>query len=175
MHSPDDIQYALETTQTLHEPDRRIDTFGSTNLEFLLISELMDSVNQVRIRTGRIHAQQPQILRPESLAEFEYDGFSDEQSRAFSQWLGQFAGKAAFLKYGFQFRKSEVKEFLVNESMEIVRDRVVQEARDSGNPMAAVIQGVDDAWEICLLKFTLEIVQKSHGINLFDFKRRGML
>ena len=28
MHSPDDIHYALETTKVLHEPDRRIETFG---------------------------------------------------------------------------------------------------------------------------------------------------
>ena len=41
-HSPDDIQYALETTEVLHEPDRRIDTFGDTRFEFRMISELMD-------------------------------------------------------------------------------------------------------------------------------------
>ena len=41
MHSPDNIQYALETTRVLLEPDRRIDTFGDTRFEFLLLSELM--------------------------------------------------------------------------------------------------------------------------------------
>src|SRR6187402_3313764 len=42
MHSPDNIQYALETTRVLLEPDRRIDTFGDTRFEFQLLSELMD-------------------------------------------------------------------------------------------------------------------------------------
>jgi hypothetical protein len=37
--------------------------------------------------------------------------------------------------------------------------------------MRAVIQGVDDAWEVCLLKFTVEMIAKSRGINEFDFKR----
>ena len=50
MYSQDDIQYALEFTQILLEPDRRIDTFGSTSFEFHLISELMDSVNETRVR-----------------------------------------------------------------------------------------------------------------------------
>lgn len=50
MHTEYDIQYALENTQVLHEPDRRIDTFGSTQFEFQLVSELMDSVNATRIR-----------------------------------------------------------------------------------------------------------------------------
>jgi hypothetical protein len=41
--------------------------------------------------------------------------------------------------------------------------------------MQAIIQGVDDTWEISLLKFTVEMIAKSRGINLFDFKRRGLL
>ena len=39
----------------------------------------------------------------------------------------------------------------------------------------AVIAGVDDTWEISLLRFTVEMIQKSSGINIFDFKRRGLL
>ena len=42
-------------------------------------------------------------------------------------------------------------------------------------PMRAVIQGVDDTWEISLLKFTVEMIEKSKSINEFDFKRRGLL
>ena len=57
MYSADDIQYALETTEVLLEPDRRIDTFGTTVFEFYLISELMDSINEVRVRRGNIQAQ----------------------------------------------------------------------------------------------------------------------
>ena len=34
---------------------------------------------------------------------------------------------------------------------------------------------VDDTWEISLLKFTFEMIQKSHNINMFDFKRRGLI
>ena len=63
--SYDDISYAMESTRVLHEPDRRIDTFGSTNFEFSLVSELMDSVDVVRVREGRIEAERPRILKPE--------------------------------------------------------------------------------------------------------------
>ena len=64
MHSPDDMQYALETTRVLYEPDRRIDTFGSTRFEFELLSELMDWVGKVRIRTGEVEAHRPTLIRP---------------------------------------------------------------------------------------------------------------
>jgi len=174
MYSEDDIHYALETTEVLHEPDRRIDTFGSTSFEFHLISELMDEVGQIRVRTGKITAERPMIVKPEPQSDLEFEGFG-EQAEAFAEWLKSRMKNASALQYGFNFKKSDVTESLVHDTMENVRDRVVAEARFKNNPMTAVIQGVDDTWEICLLKFTMEMIQKSHRINLFDFKRRGLL
>ena len=176
MYSEDSIQYALETTQVLHEPDRRIDTFGTTSFQFHLISELMDDVQQVRVRSGQIHAQRPTILKPEPYSELEFEGFGEGAS-AFAQWMKERMGQAnaAFLQYGFSFKKSDVTESLVHDSLPIVTERVLAEVHASNNPLTAVVVGVDDTWEICLLKFTLEMIQKSHKINLFDFKRRGLL
>ena len=39
----------------------------------------------------------------------------------------------------------------------------------------AVIRGVDDTWEISLLKFNMDMIEQSQGINVFDFKRKGLL
>ncbi len=169
-----DISYALENTDVIHEPDRRIDTFGSTRFEFSLVSELMDSVGAVRVRDGSIEAEKPLILRPEGFNGFDFDGFGPE-AQAFGHWLREHRDKLAILKYGFHFKKSEISEHVVNEPMELVCGKLVEETRRSGNPTRAIIRGVDDAWEICLLKFTVEMIEKSHGINLFDFKRRGLL
>jgi hypothetical protein len=88
MYSEDDMHFAFESTQVLHEPDRRIDTFGSTNFEFRLVTELLDAVDRVRVREGRISAEKPQILRPESMADFEFEGFG-EQASVFADWLRQ--------------------------------------------------------------------------------------
>lgn len=174
MPSEFDISYALENTDVIHEPDRRIDTFGSTRFEFSLVSELMDSVGSVRVRDGIIEAEKPLILRPEGFSGFDFDGFGPE-AQAFGQWLHQHMDKLAILKYGFRFKKSEISEHIVNEPMEMVCGKLVDATRRSGNPTRAIIRGVDDAWEVCLLKFTVEMIEKSHGINLFDFKRRGLL
>lgn len=170
----DDFVYAIDSTRVLYEPDRRIDTFGTTNFEFHLISELMDSVNQVRIREGRIEAERPKILRPEGYEELNFEGFG-EHADAFQNWFQENASNIAFLKYGFNFIKSDVSETLVHDQVEAVCDRVVAEIHSTGNPMKAVIHGVDDTWEISLLKFTFDMVNKSQDINEFDFKRRGLL
>lgn len=169
-----DIQYALENTQVLHEPDRRIDTFGSTQFEFQIVTELMDTVGAVRVREGRIEAEKPLILRPELNSNFDFEGFGPE-AEAFGDFLKNNIHKLAILKYGFKFRKGEISEQIVHESMETVCGKLLGDIRSSGNPMRAVIQGVDDTWEICLLKFTVEMIEKSQNINLFDFKRRGLI
>ena len=82
MYSDDDIQYAMQMTGVVHEPARRIDTFGTTNFEFILLSELMDSVNQVKVRSGRICAERPMIVKPEAYVEMMFEGFG-EQAQAF--------------------------------------------------------------------------------------------
>lgn len=172
--SYDDINYAMEATRVLHEPDRRIDTFGSTNFEFCLISELMDSVNVVRVREGRIEAERPRILKPQGYETLNFEGFG-EQAEAFAQWFRHSGGDLTFLKYGFSFIKSNVVESMVHDPFEVVCDRIVNNVRDSGDPSKAVIQGVDDSWEISLLKFNMDMIEQSQGINVFDFKRRGLL
>ena len=178
MPTPDDIQYALETTRVLREPDHRIQTFGETSFEFQLLSEPMDRVGEVRIRSGRVEAQRPQILRPEPYREIELDGFHPEVRERMERMIEKFQSEGrdlAFLQYGFRFSRGEVREQMVHEPIEAVRERVMDEIRKSGNPALAVIEGVDDTWEISLLKFSFEMIMKSHQINAFDFRRKGLI
>lgn len=178
MYSPDDIQYALETTRVVREPYRRIDTFGSTRFQFQLLSELMDQAGRVRIRSGEVEAARPQIVRPEPYQEIELDGFGGDarvRLEALMERLRAQGVNLSMFRYGFRFWRGEVREELVTDSLEAVSARVVREAERQGNPLLAVIEGVDDTWEISILKFTLEMILKSRGINEFDFKRRGLL
>ncbi len=178
MHSPDDIHYALETTRVLREPDTRIHTFGETRFEFQLISELMDRVGEVRIRTGEVEAQRPRILRPESCRDIELDGFDPAAKGKLDRMIEKFRSEGrdlAFLQYGFQFRRGNVHEEIVHDTIDSVRGRVLDDIRRSGNPSRAIIEGVDDAWEVSILKFSFEMIMRSHEINAFDFKRRGMI
>jgi hypothetical protein len=169
-----DVQYALEQTRVLHEPDRRIDTFSSTEFEFEIVSELMDQVNAVRVRNGRIEAMKPLLFRPEGLSDFDFEGFG-AHAEAFGEWLKHNASNFAVLKYGFKFTRSEITEHIVHESLEQVTGKLLSNIKVSGNPSRAIIQAVDDTWEISLLKFTVDMIEKSQSINVFDFKRRGML
>ena len=178
MHSPDDVQYAMETTRILLEPDRRIDTFGDTRFNFLILSELMDSTDQVRIRYGKVEAVKPRIIKPDGYSDVELVGFGDKAQERFDRMLEKLreAGHdLAFLNYGFRFKTGDVQEELLHETMDSVRDRILEEARLEGNPSQAIIEGVDDTWEISVIKFTLEMIGHSLPINQFDLQRRGLL
>lgn len=171
---PDDIEFALENTKIILAPQRRIESFGNTVFHFHVISELMDSVNEVRVRDGKLHADRPSIVSPETYSKLLLDGFG-EKARQYADQLEQHLGRMALLKYGFMVRKSDVVESVVHDPVEAVIDRVRERVTTSAEPMSAIIHGVDEGWEICLLKFTMGIVQESMGGNMDDFRRRGLL
>jgi hypothetical protein len=178
MHSPDDVQYAMETTRVLLEPDRRIDTFGDTCFDFLLLSELMDRTGQIRIRSGGVEAMRPRLVKPDGLADIEFEGFGVEARERFERLVAHMRNQGhelAFLNYGFRFKRGDVREEVVHDPLEAVRERVLEDARRKGNPAQVIIEGVDDAWEVSIFKFTLEMIHHSMPINRFDFQRRGLL
>jgi hypothetical protein len=170
----DDFDYAIENTQVILAPERQIATFGSTSFNFYLISELMDRVDQVRIRNGKIHAERPQILTPEHYCRLLLEGFGDKAQRYVDQ-LREQARNVAVLRYGFQFRKTDVTEETIRDSVDAVINRTRHRVESSQEPLSAVIQGVDDAWEVCLLKFTIDMIERSSGGNLGDFRKRGLI
>jgi hypothetical protein len=174
MLTDDTIQYAIENTQVIVAPQRRIATFGDTSFRFYLVTELMDTVNQVRVRDGRLHAERPQIITPGNMQRMLLEGFG-ERAEEFAHWLREHAPQLAVLKYGFQFRKTDVSDELVHSSMEEAVGRLRAQVEASDDPLSAVIQGVDEGWEICLLKFASDMIQESSGGNLGDFRKRGLL
>lgn len=172
----DYIGYAIRHTRILYAPYRRIESFGETRFNFRLITEPMDSVGECRIRSGWVEAGKPRILKPKCLSNGpDVEGFSAEATRFF-EWMAEHGmHMRALIQYGFQFIRSEVQEECLHEDIREVSERVVREAESSGDALRAVIEGVDDAWEISLLRFMIEMIEQSHEINIFDFKRHGLL
>src|ERR1700726_2553047 len=158
----DDFNYAIENTQVIVAPDQKIATFGTTSFRFYLISELMDRVNEVRVRDRKIHADRPQILTPEHFSRLLLEGFG-EKAQQYADQLRERARNIAVLRYGFQFRKTDVTERMFRDPIESVIARTKSHVEHMEEPLSAVIQGVDDAWEVCLLKFTVDMIEPSAG------------
>lgn len=173
MFSQDDFQYAIENTVVVRPPTRSIQTFGTTTFRFYLVSELMDRVNEIRVREGRIEAERPQILTPEKMSKILLEGFA-EKAEEFAEILRHKPEMGQFLRYGMQVVKSDVTETTAHESMETVISTI--DARiAASDETSVIIQGVDDTWEVCLLKFSMDLIQQSVEDNMRDLRRRKLL
>jgi hypothetical protein len=170
----ENFDYAIENTQVIVAPEQQIATFGSTSFNFYLISELMDRVDQVRVRNGRIHAERPQIVTPEHYTRLLLEGFG-EKAQHYVDQLREHLRSIAVLRYGFQFRKTDMTEETLRDSLGSVINRTKRRVESGNEPLSAVIQGVDDAWEVCLLKFTIDLIERSSGGNFGDFRKRGLI
>ena len=173
MFRHDDFQYAIENTVVVRPPSRSIRTFGTTTFRFYLVTELMDRVNEIRIREGRIDAERPQILTPEKMSRILLEGFG-EKAEQFAELLRHRPDLGQFLRYGIQVQKRDITETTAHDSMERVIGSIDAQIA-MNDEVSVIIQGVDDAWEVCLLKFSMDLIQQSIEGNIKDLRRRNLL
>ncbi|MEI7963311.1 MAG: hypothetical protein WCI42_05730, partial [Verrucomicrobiota bacterium] len=110
---------------------------------------------------------------PQYISKLLLDGFG-ERARDFAGWMED-QKDFHILRYGFSLRKTDLSESLIRESKEDVISRLEEEIRRDDDPMDALIEGIDDAWEVCLMKFTMDLIQRSAGGNMAEWKRRGLI
>jgi hypothetical protein len=165
-----DFWYAVNNTELITRPTSRLETFGDTLVNYHLICELMDSVNKVCIREGHLKALKPEIITPQSLGHMDLEDFGPD-AKQYADWLAEHGGDLKILQYGFRIQKREVKEYIVSEDIDSVKDKVRAEVEAKHDPLSSILIGVDYPWEVCLLKLMVELVQASAQGNMNDIRR----
>jgi hypothetical protein len=172
---PHDFWFAVNNTEVVLMPKNPLETFGATLLHYHLVSELMDTVDRIRVREGTIQSKRPEIITPTYFANECLEGFGEE-ARQYYEWLRQHAKDFNILRYpGYIVQKTELNEHLITGSLAEVLARVKQDVERRNDPMAAVIQGVDQPWDVCLLKLRVDVTWRSFPSNVHDIKRRHLL
>lgn len=170
-----DFWYAVRNTEIVVLPSRHLETFGTTILNYHLVSELMDSVNQIRIRQGRMQALRPQIITPEAYSKTLLEGFGEEASK-YVEWLREHEKEIrVILQYGYQLKQEKFSEHVVTDNVKAVTERIRAEVKASQDPFSAVVVGVETPWDVCLVKLFHEVVQKSAALNVMDLNKRHLL
>jgi len=173
MLSAEDFEYAIENTRVVRPPERIIETFGTTSFRFVFVTELMDDAHRVRVRDGKIEAERPRIVAPGHFHRMLLDGFG-ENAGEFAEWLEANGQLIKILRYGFSLKKTDVSERIIPRGLDDALELLDKEIGNSGNN-TALVSGIDDAWELCLLKFTTDIIQRSSGDNIDEWRRRGLI
>lgn len=167
-----DFWYAVNNTELISAPSNRLETFGDTIINYYLVCELMDRVDQVRVREGQLKGLKPAIITPQSLGQVDLEDFGAD-AQQYADWLAQHGGDLKLIQYGFRIQKQEVKEYIVTDHIQTVLDRVKQEVAEKDDPLSAVLLGVDSPWEVCLVKLMSELVQNSARGNIHDFQQQA--
>jgi len=168
-----DFWYAVNNTEIVVPPSRHIETFGNTIINYHLVCELMDDTSKVRVREGRMQALRPQIITPSNYANTMLEGFGDE-ARRYLEWLKEHEDTVRVLRYGYTLKKEAYSEQVITDSLEAVMERVKQDITSRKDPFAAVIKGVDEPWDVCLVKLFWKVIESSAGSNIRELQERHM-
>jgi len=170
------IEYAARHTEIIRYPRQHLATFGVTNVYYYLIteptySEISNDTNETVIREGRVIAERPKIVTPYYLTNLE--GFSYDARQYFQKLLMMHGPNAPGLFYAY---KNEPRELnIVADKWPVVVEKLNAEIDKKDDPLATIIKGQDDLWDVSLLKFIYEITSRSVQNNISQMGSRGML
>ena len=172
--NPDfDRWYAAKSARFLVEPSHRLETFGNTLVNYHLVSELEDHPGKVRVREGRLEAHQPLVIAPH-FQETEFEGFG-EDARDYFNFLKENEEHLRILRYGYHLKSDNFSEQIVTDRLSVVSERVKKSVIDSGDKFAAVIQCVDEPWDVALVELWLREVNRSASGHITDLQKNGKL
>ena len=172
--NPDfDRWYAAKSARFLVEPSHRLETFGNTLVNYHLVSELPDYPGKIRVREGRLEAHQPLVITPH-VTDVEMEGFGDE-ARAYFEFLKENEQHLRILQYGYHLKSDKFSEQIVTDRLSVVTERVKDEVIASNDKFAAVVQCVDEPWDVALIELWRREVDRSAKHNLQELSERGGL
>lgn len=171
------IAYAINNTAVLRPPKQTLATFGTTNIYYYLVtipaySELLNNVNvdETVVREGRVIAERPQVITPSYLVNLE--GFSEYAKKYLEAVVQEHSPHAPGLFYRY---KNEPKELtIVSTHLDSVVDRINQKINKEGDPLSTIIKGVDEMWDVSLMKFIHDVTQGSLESNIIELGRKGL-
>jgi hypothetical protein len=170
------IRDAVRHTEILRPPKQSLATFGTTNIYYYLVtepaySELAKDVTETVVREGRVIAERPRIVTPYYLSHLE--GFSSEARKYFDMLINTHGPNAPGLFYTY---KNEPKELnIVSDNLLAVVDKLNNDIDKRGDPLASIIKGQDELWDVSLMKFIYEMTRSSLPDNLMQMGTKGLL
>ena len=170
------IRLAVSNTEILRPLRQKLSTFGATNIRYYLLTEpaysdLVGDVTETVIREGRVIAERPKIVTPYYLSRLE--GFSADARRYFESLIKVYGSSVPGLFYAY---RNELKGLnIVTDSLPSVVNKINDEINERHDPLSTIIKGVDELWDVSLMKSVYEIISGSLQDNLWQMNERGLL
>lgn len=170
----DKIEYVVQHTEVLRPPKQVLITSGSTTIHYYLVTEpvyaeLSQSKDETVIREGKVIAERPQIVTPFYLVNL-FQGF--EHGREYADFMRQHYGPhEPGLLYRYQNELGSTN--IVSEPLDQMALKLIDKLEREREPLAAVIKGVDEMWDVSLMKFIYDFTATSFRSNVNELQGRG--
>jgi len=167
----EEIEYAVSHTELVRPPRQSLSTFGTTNIHYYLLTEPLDSVDETRIREGRVIAEKPRIITPHYFIN-AFEGFGEHSREQAEAILNRYGFKPDILEYKY---KNEIgATWILSESIGELILKMNAKIDDEKDSLAAILKGPDDAWQISLMKFIMDMTRSSLPRNIAELDGRGL-
>lgn len=170
------IADAVNNTVVLHPPKQMLATFGTTNIHYYLLTEpsykeFGEGEGETVVREGRVISQRPRVVTPVYLGNIE--GFSEHAKKYLEMIVREHGPHAPGIFYGYKNEHMETN--IVPNDMRSVVQKLEEEIKKEGSPLTTIIKGVDELWDVSLMKFIFDMTRESLGENALELGRRGLL
>ncbi len=165
------IEYALSHTELVRPPTQRLNTFGTTNVHYYILTEPMDSVGETRIREGKVTAERPRIITSDYFMN-AFEGFGDDAAAKARTMLSRFDFDPDIMEY--KYRNDVGNSWILSENIREVILKIASKIDDENDSMAAILKAPDDAWQISLMKFIMDMTRSSLQKNVSELSSRGL-
>jgi len=174
MNDAEKLSRALDMTQVLRPPKQALATFGVTSIEYYLVTQPSYEENAAEgtiVRRGRVVASRPRIVTPHYLSQVE--GFSVDARRYLTKLMTEHGPHTPGLYYTYRNEPGGLE--IAGDSLSQVLEKINKEIDEKNNPLAVVIRGADEMWDVSLAKFIFEMTEHSFGENVRELSSHGLL
>ena len=174
--SEKDLIKAVQKTRVARKPLQYLATFGTTIINYYVITEpIYSDIDELKketvVRTGRVNSGKPEIVTPTYALNLK--GFSSEAYKYLEFISDKFGVNSPGVLY--QYKNEPGKINILNGSVEEVSNNIIKELNTKKDKLTAVIVGVDELWDVSLLKFIHDFTSESLVSNINEFNSRGLL
>ena len=166
----------MNNTKVILTPKNALSTYNQTKVRYHIVTEpLYKEVSDYKseesvIRHGLVTAQTPQVVTSDFL--YKMSGFGDEAKEFFRELNKVFGKNDPALLYNYKNESTDLEIVSGNpqEVSERIKSRLIKSQANH-----AVIRGINNLWDVSLLKFIFEYTKTSAKSNFQDLNNSGML
>lgn len=169
---------AIERTLVVRSPRQALATFGTTAVRYYLVTEPAfrdlpgaSADPESVVREGIVRAERPQVITPFFLS--RHEGFGEHLKEYIEYLVKTYGPDSPGLLYTYKNEAMETS--IVTGTPDEVAARISERLDHEDKAMEAVVRGVDEMWDVSLMKFIYEFTSQSARSNFDDLRSNGLL